>query len=48
MHLYRDRETTSSTPFGMEIPSIKEEEEVEVEEDKNGSVRDPQKDQIEE
>ena len=35
-HLCGDRETTSSTPLGMVIPSIEEEEEVEVEEDENG------------
>ena len=32
----------------MVIPSIEEEEEVEVEEDGNGSVKDPQKGQMEE
>ena len=35
-HLHGDREITGSTPLGMVIPSIEEEEEVEVEEDKNG------------
>ena len=30
-HLCGDRETTSSNPLGMVIPSIEEEEEVEVE-----------------
>ena len=37
-HLRGDRETTGSTLLGMVIPSI--EEEVEVEEDKNGSTKD--------
>ena len=46
MHLCGDRETTGSTPLGMVIPSIEEEEEVEVEEDENGSMRDPQRDQM--
>ena len=35
-HLCGDREITSSTPLSMVIPSIEEEEEVEVEEDENG------------
>ena len=48
MHLCGDRETTGSTPLGMVIPSIEEEEEVEVEDDENGSMRDLQKDQMEE
>ena len=34
-------------PLGMLIPSIKEEEEVEVEEDGNVLVKDPQKGQME-
>ena len=34
-------------PLGMVIPSIEEEEEVEVEEDENGSMRDLQSDQME-
>ena len=34
-------------PLGMVIPSIEQEEEVEVEEDKNGSMREPQRDQME-
>ena len=34
-------------PLSMVIPSIKEEEEVEVEEDGNGLVKDPQKGQME-
>ena len=42
-HLHGDREIISSTPLSMVIPSIqdKEEEEVEVEEDENGSMKDP-------
>ena len=43
-HLCGDRETTSSTPIGMVIPSIEEDEE--VEEGENGSMRDPQKYQM--
>ena len=46
-HLCGDRETTGSTPLGMVIPSIEEEEEVEVEEDENGSMKGPQRDQME-
>ena len=46
-HLHGNRETTSSTPLGKVIPSIEEEEEVEVEEDKNGSMKGPQRDQME-
>ena len=38
-HLHGDREITSFTPLGMVIPSIEEEEEVEVEEDENGSMK---------
>ena len=48
MYLHGDKETTGSTPLGMVIPSIEEEEEIEVEEDENGSIRDPQKDQMQE
>ena len=48
MHLHGYRETTGSNPLSMAIPSIEEEEEVEVEEGKNGSMRDPHKDQMEE
>ena len=44
-HLCGDREITSSTPLGMVIPSIEEEEE--VEEDENGSTKGPQRDQME-
>ena len=47
MHLHGDRETTGSTPLGMVIPSIEEKEDVEVEEDENGSMRDLQRDQME-
>ena len=35
------------TPLSMVITSIEEEEEVEVEEDENGSMRDPWRDQME-
>ena len=42
-----ETETIGSTPLGMVIPSMKEEEEVEVEEDGNGLVKDPQKGQME-
>ena len=47
IHLHGDRETIGSTPLSMVIPSIEEEEEVEVEEDGNGLVKDLQKDQME-
>ena len=40
-HLYGDREITSSTPLSTVMPSTEEEEEVEVGEDENGSVKDP-------
>ena len=43
MHLCGDRETISSTPLGMVIPSIEEE----VEEDRNGLMKDLQKGQME-
>ena len=46
-HLCGDRETTGSNPLGMVIPSIDEEEEIEVEEDENGSMKGPQRDQME-
>ena len=46
-HLCGDRETIDSTPLAMVIPSIEKEEEVEVEEDKNGSTKGPQRDQME-
>ena len=39
--------TTGSTPLDMVIPFIEEEEEVEVEEDGNGLVKDTQKGQME-
>ena len=45
IHIHGDRETIDSTPLSMVIPSI--EEEVEVEEDRNGLVKDPQKGQME-
>ena len=48
MYLCGDRETTGSTPLGMVILSIEKEEEVEVEEDESGSIRDSQKDLMEE
>ena len=47
IHLHGDRETIGSTPLSMVIPSIEEKEEVEVEEDGNGLVKDPQKGQME-
>ena len=45
IHLHGDRETIGSTPLDMVIPFI--EEEVEVEEDGNGLVKDKQKGQME-
>ena len=42
-HLCEDREITGSTPLGMVIPSLEEE----VEEDENGSMKGPQRDQME-
>ena len=46
MHLHGDRENIDFTPLDMVTPSIEEEaeEEVEVEEDRNGSMKDQQKD----
>ena len=48
IHLCGDREIINSTPLGMVIPSIEEEEEVEVGEGKIGSAKDLQRDQMEE
>ena len=47
-HLCGDRETIDSTPLSMVIPSIEEEEEVEVEEDEIRLMKDLQRDQMEE
>ena len=40
MYLHGDKEITDFTPLDMVIPSIEEEVEVEVEEDKNGFKKD--------
>ena len=47
-HLCGNQEIIDSTPLDMVIPSIEEEEEVEVEEGKIGSVKDLWIDQMEE
>ena len=47
MYLHGDKETIVFTPLNMVILFIEEEEEVEVEEDKNGFKRDKWIDQME-